>query len=297
MRSKASRRGFTLVELLVVIAIVGILIALLLPAVQKVRESALSMQSRNNLRQIVLAMHGWCDANQGRIPNRDGAIDASGYKRAVHINLFPHLDQANLFREFLAVSPNGMTSSDLRVPVLSSPLDYRANQSRLTGSTSYPFNALLFSGMLRIGQIPDGASNTIAFGERVAVGCQGRWITWTQYVTSGFPLTPIDEGGIVVTQMRRASFSDPPLEDVIPVLREPPDQEAPPPLLNPLPKETFQVRPSDSECDPRLMQANQSGGLLVAMADGSVQMLSPSISNVAFWARVTPAAGEVVAAE
>lgn len=100
--AKAGRNGFTLVELLVVIAIIGVLIALLLPAVQQAREAARRMQCQNNLKQIGLALHNYHDtflslsaANQG-MPNSSGT-NYSGHGWTWHGNILPYLEQKGLY--------------------------------------------------------------------------------------------------------------------------------------------------------------------------------------------------------
>ena len=97
-RTIVYNRGFTLVELLVVIAIIGILIALLLPAVQAAREAARRMQCTNNLKQIGLAIHGYHDA-RGRFPANAHYYDKSGAEIEGVSNLIfllPYLEQTGL---------------------------------------------------------------------------------------------------------------------------------------------------------------------------------------------------------
>jgi prepilin-type N-terminal cleavage/methylation domain-containing protein/prepilin-type processing-associated H-X9-DG protein len=92
------RRGFTIVELLVVIAIVGLLIALLLPAVQAARETARRMQCTNNIKQITLAVHGFHDTHR-RFPPQFGWVGSSqqGAFGTVFFHLLPYLELNNLY--------------------------------------------------------------------------------------------------------------------------------------------------------------------------------------------------------
>src|SRR6516225_11803111 len=94
------RRGFTLLELLVVIAIIAVLIGLLLPAVQKVREAANRAQCLNNLKQIALAAHNYHDTNQ-RFPtgwHQPAIVDGRPAEGTnLWIGLLPYFEQDNLY--------------------------------------------------------------------------------------------------------------------------------------------------------------------------------------------------------
>ena len=95
-------RGFTLVELLVVIAIIGILIALLLPAVQAAREAARRMQCTNNLKQLGLAIHNFHDAQSGIVPGWLATSKTSGYPL-----LYPYIEQTANYDFLLSQTKNG----------------------------------------------------------------------------------------------------------------------------------------------------------------------------------------------
>jgi len=101
-RFPEARRGFTLIELLVVIAIIAILIGLLLPAIQKVREAASRSQCTNNLKQMGVAIHNY-EASYGALPH-PGQCDSTGGAATVYmpqstaILMLPYIEQENVFR-------------------------------------------------------------------------------------------------------------------------------------------------------------------------------------------------------
>jgi prepilin-type N-terminal cleavage/methylation domain-containing protein/prepilin-type processing-associated H-X9-DG protein len=180
--------AFTLIELLVVIAIIAILIGLLLPAVQKVREAAARAKCQNNLKQIAVALHNYHSAT-GAFPM---GWDANGFP--VHVHLLPYLEQTALYQQMdLKVSSNVAPNSTVKmnvVPLFLCPSDpvaqipagkgggnnYRWNAG-VSIVNSYPTaenasmpppNGPFWNDTARkVTDITDGASNTAAFSEHV----------------------------------------------------------------------------------------------------------------------------------
>jgi prepilin-type N-terminal cleavage/methylation domain-containing protein len=169
IQSKKNRRGFTLIELLVVIAIIAILIGLLLPAVQKVREAAARAKSTNNLKQIGLAIHNYEVTNGSLPPLFGGGSNAqfsSGWcpggstknwatRGPIHMFLLPYIEQDPLFTSMytpqggVSVYSSAAGSAYAKtIPTFISPSDPSINSGRDSagfGTSSYAANALVFS--------------------------------------------------------------------------------------------------------------------------------------------------------
>jgi prepilin-type N-terminal cleavage/methylation domain-containing protein len=192
MCNKKSRSGFTLLELLVVIAILAVLLALLLPAVQKVRDMAVRLSCANNLKQMGLAMHQYHDAHS-RLPTGVSlSSTADYYALSWHSRLLPWLEQETIWRriqEAYRISPTDLTIAPphdvgfTKQPIFGCPADSRQRRiwvkdgqphaitsyQGIQGLDRYHRDGLFFvESNLSLVQIPDGTSNTLLVGERPA---------------------------------------------------------------------------------------------------------------------------------
>jgi prepilin-type N-terminal cleavage/methylation domain-containing protein len=285
------RKGFTLLELLVVIAIMAILIGLLLPAVQKVRESALMLRSHNNLKQISLGLHHIAATYDGNLPGLGDSIHA--LPQGTQVELLPYLEQNAYYNVFIDRNSTVMTY-ELQVKQFINPLDasygtvntnqfaFEGDQDRLSVS-SYAVNAQFFWSYPRLNSVTDGLSNTIWLTEHYGFNCNGTSFFYSFAYGSHWVSQPA-----TFAQGGKVQGGRPVPGDYYPITSgNPPESMA-------ADGKTFQVRPRVSDCDPRLPNASSSRGIQIALADGSVRILSPSISPKIFWGMVTPAGGEII---
>jgi type II secretory pathway pseudopilin PulG len=266
------RKGNTILEVLVVVAIIALLIGLLIPAVQRVREAGLRTESLNKLRQVILATHHFSDSHGGRLPT----IDGSGANRGSLFGaILPYLEQETLLAQLQRRTTNF-------TPILSfvSPADPTIPESiqKQQYVASYAANALAFVNNPRLAAtFPDGTSNTLAFAEHYGFGC-GDTYYYTLQSELGF-------GGV-----HRATFAD--ATDMRPITA------GSPPVSGPLvPGLTFQACPERQKCNGGIAQTPHCVGMVVAVADGSGRILSPGISPSTYWSAITPAAGETLGSD
>jgi prepilin-type N-terminal cleavage/methylation domain-containing protein len=289
--SRSPRPGFTAPELLVVIAIIAVLLGLLLPAVQKVREAANRAQCCNNLKQFALGFHNAHGAH-GCFPPGIGYYGNAYGTGAFH--LLPYVEQDGLYQQ--SAGPGGFFAGYNNV--FAHPIQFYLCPSDPSpepggvvtdadgvawGATSYAGNTQVWctvdptgrllnpSGAARLeSSFPDGTSNTILMAEKYA-HCTGygrpvggtAWAYWVRGKVP-VPLHPGFEGS-----WTRYSIG---------------------------PGSHFLVQPTPflGGCDPVLASTPHAAGINVALADASVRTLAPTISGITWWAACTPNGGETL---
>lgn len=299
MSRPGTRRGFTLIELLVVIAIIAILIGLLLPAVQKVREAAARTTCSNNLKQFTTAIHNYASTYQDKLPavcttNTSTVNPTWAYAGSWHFSLLPYMEQDALYRQGIATPAatwsaavtgstllvQGQVIKAFRCP--SDPNDnngFPANTTNNKAGTNYSCNFQLFGALTNTGSpvprfaqfsvanISDGTSNTVACAE-TSMTC-----------ASGGNDTNVTTWAITYTS----------------------DNDASAVIANTLPMTVPQIpvgawNSTVANVPPTKYRAHglHTGQCLVALMDGSIKSVNASIQLTTWQNAFTPADGAVL---
>lgn len=267
VRTPLRRRGFNLIQLLVILALIAILLALLLPAVQKVREAAKRTEAVNNLKQMTLALHS-CNDVYRRLPPAYSEFGIVKFPTSMHVYLLPFVEQEPLFKDYVKQMGGGNTKEAQVQPFIAKSDPSHKDQT--AGVQNYAANLRVFSdaGVNTVHDKPlpalgaevkgtagiprtfvDGTSNTIVFATKLAV-CG-------------------DDGGSRYAAQVNTKYAAFIGQNPAKVTARPADATA-----------TFQDMPDQKQCltSPLMAQSWDRGGLIAGLGDGSVRTLSPKLS-------------------
>jgi prepilin-type N-terminal cleavage/methylation domain-containing protein len=327
MCSDRRRRGFTLIELLVVIAIIAILIGLLVPAVQKVREAAARTQCSNNLHQMGVATHNLND-QVGRLPPLwswfpGPAANASA--GSVQFVLLPYIEQDNLYKSAYGGVANPTYQAAFPLPpVLTVPIKtyvcpsdpgvttegFMQGVSISAGGKNYPVGACSYGANAQVFAITTQPPNP----GPIQLDQYGLWGGNNRTLSATFQ----DGTSNTIVFAEKYARCDRPTQfggsfwGYVPANAPGgPDNQAfaAPTVFNNRGANgnialtgKFLLRPlpfmgNTSQCDFALPASGHTGGLQVGMGDASVRSVSQSVSVVTWLAAATPAGGEVLGSD
>jgi prepilin-type N-terminal cleavage/methylation domain-containing protein len=284
------REGFTLVELLVVIAIIAILIGLLLPAVQKVREAAARTACGNNLHQLAIAVHNYAGAYNSALPPASSA--PQGNAQSQLFTLLPFLEQQNMYdagvqhpqnpgQTWTGILPGSHVYEGGFVPTFVCPSDSTNSKQQPTQGgwvgSSYAGNWQLFGAAawaprFTIANIPDGSSNTVFFAERFAYcPSYGQGCYWADPPASD----PAGTGnGTVTNPLNGPIFAYGGNDQLLP-----------------------QVGITPVQANPSQAQSAHAGTLQVGLGDGSVRGVGAGVGQATWQYAQDPADGQVLGSD
>jgi prepilin-type N-terminal cleavage/methylation domain-containing protein/prepilin-type processing-associated H-X9-DG protein len=323
---RTSRRGFSLVELLVVIAIIAILIGLLLPAVQKVREAAARAKCMNNLKQIGLAVHNF-ESDRGYLPPNGSwataTVNFSGQPYSVFARLLPYIEQSALYQQvnldIAATSQPAVISQRIAIFICPSdpndvlrtgnapayPGTYAPNgadwfcenyNTGQFGNGAFPGVVYPSQGSLRLTDITDGTSTTVGFSEVRAFSPY--LLLGTNMPATPIPASPADVlalGGGLNANGGHTSWAEAQLEFVGLTFVFPPNTVVG--YVNPADGQTYDVDwiggiyLTYAACTSR---SYHTAGVNASFMDGSVRFITNSIPQQTWRALGTRNGGELV---
>jgi len=262
--------AFTLIELLVVIAIIAILIGLLLPAVQKVREAAARTQSQNNLKQMGVGLHNAASTFNDQMPPSIGGYPSGNASppfnlQPLFVHLLPYIEQDAVYKLATAgntATPAGWSSTAIKTYVAPGDPSYT------TGSawTSYASNANLFttSGANLKSTFITGTSNVVMVTERYAApAAASNFHLWCETAPPG----PVVTTNVPTTPLAFVNATTPPAPGTYGS------------TWLPYPNAQPQMKPAIGAALQDRAQGMSSGACQVAMGDGSCRSVGSGVST------------------